>query len=109
MADWTKQDLDDYFDAMRKKDVVKIVGMFAPNATLVDENNNTLQKDQINQYYSRLLTEALSCNMVSFNARGNEVYVAYTYPRPNSSNIVRASARFFFEAGKITKLILEIF
>ena len=106
---WTKQNLDDYFDAMRKKDAAKIAEMFAPNATLIDENNNALQKDQIQQYYSKLLAEALDCNMVSFNARGNEVYVAYTYPKPGSSDLVRASARFFFENGKITKLILEIF
>lgn len=109
MPDWTKQNLDDYFDAVRKKDVAKIVGMFAPDATLIDENNKTLQKDQIQQYYGTLLKEALNCNMVSFNARGNEVYVAYTYPKPGGSDLVRASARFFFGAGKITKLILEIF
>ena len=109
MADWTKQNLDDYFDALRKKNVATIMGMFGPNAILVDENNNTLQKDQIQQYYDKFLTDPLSCNMVSFNARGNEVYVAYTYPKPGNSDTVRASARFFFQDGKITKLIIELF
>jgi hypothetical protein len=109
MADWTKQNLDDYFDALRKKDVSRVAGMFASNATLTDENNRILQGNQIKQYYSEFLADAVNCNMVSFNARGNEVYVAYTYPKPGSSDIVRASGRFFFQAGKITKLILELF
>jgi|GEM_PF-1681386 len=109
MADWTKENLDGYFDALRRKDVVGVVEMFAPSAILIDENNKTLQGGQIKDYYSNFLVNPVNCNMVSFNGRGNEVYVAYTYPKSGSSDIVRASARFFFQAGKITKLILEIF
>jgi hypothetical protein len=109
MADWTKEDIDNYFDALRKEDVARIVGMFAPDAALIDENNKTLQGGQIQEYYRNFLVNPVNCNMVSFNGRGNEVYAAYTYPKPASSDIVRASARFFFSAGKITKLILELF
>ena len=109
MADWTKQNLDDYFEALRKKDVSQVSGMFASNATLTDENNRILQGNDIKQYYNDFLTDAVNCNMVSFNGRGNEVYVAYTYPKPGSSDLVRASARFFFEGGRIARLILELF
>ena len=52
MADWTKQNLDDYFEALRKNDVSRVSGMFASNATLTDENNRILQGNDIKQYYN---------------------------------------------------------
>ncbi|MBI2126951.1 MAG: hypothetical protein HYU02_06540 [Thaumarchaeota archaeon] len=109
MPEWSKQNLDEYFDAVRKRDIAKIVGMFIPNATLTDEKDRAFQGAQIQQYYNELPAEGINSTIVSFNGRDSEVYVAYTYSKPRSSDIVRASARFFYDKGKIKSLRLEIF
>ena len=109
MPEWSKQNIDEYFDAVRKRDVAKIVSMFISNATLTDEKDRRFQGAHIQQYYNELPAEGLNSTIVSFNGRESEVYVAYTHPKPGSSDIVRASARFFYDKGQIKSLRLEIF
>jgi hypothetical protein len=109
MPEWSKQNLDEYFDAVRKRGIAKIVGLFIPNATLTDEKDRIFQGAQIQQYYDELPAEGINSTIVSFNGRDSEVYVAYTYSKLGSSDIVRASARFFYDKGKIKSLRLELF